>query len=145
MVVKRIEDDDSDEDTPPTKKFAPSIVEKPTDFLTVSNEPKSPPKKDSISEGSIGLFGSNKRKLVLVKPKSMQQGTKSDASTPSTSASAVTKENSSTILSASTPSSSVSGSTSTMDEKKANKNSVGMALGLLGAYGSGTDSSSDSD
>lgn len=141
MVVKRIEDDseDSDEGPPPAKKFAQSASAKPTDVLTEGPVPTSsssnqPHEKDT----SVGLFGGNKKKLVLIKPKSSTVSKPDEKS--SVSSNATSKNDNIAIEKPATPTI-VQSSSSDSNEKPKEKC---LGLGMLGAYGSGS-SDSDSD
>jgi len=137
MVVKRIEDnsDDSEEEAPPKKKFA---VAKPTDMLTDTSQPV---QKEKEKEASIGFLSVNKKKLVLVKPKATPV-----ASTASSSSSSSNNSNSISGTLVKPQSVLVSNSSAVPNPQtvaKTKDSSVG--LGLLGAYGSGSESGSDAD
>lgn len=74
QVIRRIKDDsDDDDEKPPNKKFMSSaIVQKPTDFLTNADDKLQNQEiiaEQHISEKSVGMISVNKKKLVLVKPK----------------------------------------------------------------------------
>ncbi|CAL8101375.1 unnamed protein product [Orchesella dallaii] len=138
MVVKRIEDnsDDSEEEAPPKKKFA---VAKPTDMLTDTPQPTH---KGKEKEASIGLLNANKKKLVLVKPKITPIASAAISSIPG-------KTLSSSSGTSGKPGVSTSSSSSIVPNPqtgtKSKDNSVSVGLGLLGAYGSGSETGSDSD